>query len=77
MATYTILRRKEVQVRTGLSRTALYEKINSKSQYYDPEFPKPIPLNGGGAGRAVGWLDHEIDAWIERQITKRDARTAA
>ncbi|MEN6586601.1 MAG: AlpA family transcriptional regulator [Sulfuricella sp.] len=57
--TLIILRRKEVEGRTGLSRSTIYALISEK------KFPSPIDLGGG---RAVGWLDHEISAWIEQRI---------
>jgi prophage regulatory protein len=31
-------------------------------------FPRPIPLGE----RAVGWLEAEIDSWIEDRLRKRD-----
>ena len=54
----TILRRPEVQARTGLSRSTMYERIRQG------EFPRPISLGA----KAVGWLEHEIDAWLAERI---------
>ncbi len=51
-----ILRRKQVESRTGLSRSTIYARIAEGS------FPRPIDLGGG---RAVGWLESEIDAWLQ------------
>lgn len=62
----TILRRKQVEARTGLSTSGLYDRLNSKSPRYDPSFPAQIRLSDGGT--AVGWLEYEIDAWIESRI---------
>lgn len=56
-----ILRRPHVETATGLGRSAIYEKLNPKSAYYDPHFPKPVRLGK----RAVGWRNDEIDAWLE------------
>jgi len=61
-----ILRRKQVEVHTGLKRSAIYERINPKSPRYDPTFPLPIKLGQGA--RAVGWVSAEIDIWLNRQI---------
>lgn len=61
---YTIERRRDLESRLRLSRSTIYDKINPKSPRYDATFPKPIRLGGG----AVGWLTHEIDAWLARQI---------
>lgn len=49
-----ILRRKQVEARTGLSRSTLYAYIAAGS------FPTPVSLGA----RAVGWLESDIDAWL-------------
>jgi prophage regulatory protein len=56
----SILRRKQVEVRTGLSRSSLYQKISEGG------FPKQVHLGA----RAVGWLESEIDAWLLAQVEK-------
>jgi prophage regulatory protein len=56
-----ILRRREVEQTTGLSRSSIYERMNIRSRYYDPDFPKPVRLGQ----RAVGWRASEIAAWID------------
>lgn len=63
----TILRRKQVELRTGLSRSTIYSKINgTRSGECDPTFPKPISLGA----KAVGWIESEIEDWITAQIIK-------
>ena len=65
----TILRRKQVEVRTGLSRSSLYAKLKPNPKRpgdYDPTFPRPIALGA----KAVGWVEEEIEAWLAEQITK-------
>ncbi|AAZ98630.1 Possible Transcriptional Regulator [Thiobacillus denitrificans ATCC 25259] len=57
----TILRRRQVEKRVGLTRSPLYARIQAGT------FPKPIRL---GNGRAVGWIEAEIDAWLDEQIEK-------
>ena len=54
----SILRLPKVKTRTGLSRSTIYLKIS------EGEFPKPISLGV----RAVGWLESDINSWIEKQI---------
>ena len=49
-----ILRRPQVEARTGLSRSTLYQYIQ------DGLFPRPVSLGA----RAVGWLESEVNAWI-------------
>ena len=55
---YRILRLPEVKSITGLSRTAIYDRIAKKS------FPKQISLGS----RAVGWTDKSVQGWIKDQI---------
>jgi len=55
---FKILRRKQVESRTGLSRSTIYARIAAGL------FPRPIDLGG----RAVGWLETEIDTWIKARI---------
>jgi prophage regulatory protein len=57
----SILRRKQVEARTGLSRSTIYLRIQEGT------FPKPISLGA----RAVGWLEHEIEAWLVACIETR------
>ena len=65
----TILRRKQVEARTGLSRSSIYARISpnpNRPGDYDPTFPKPVSLGA----KAVGWVEAEIDAWLAAQIEK-------
>ena len=55
----TILRLPAVILRTSISRSNIYDKISKG------EFPKQISLGGN---RAVGWVESEIDEWINQQI---------
>jgi prophage regulatory protein len=57
-STERILRRPEVEHRTGLSRSGIYELLANG------EFPKPIKLGS----RSVGWLETEIAAWIQQRV---------
>lgn len=62
----TILRRRQVENRVGLTRSPLYARIKAGT------FPKPVQL---GNGRAVGWLESEVNDWITAQV--QNARKAA
>jgi prophage regulatory protein len=53
-----ILRLADVKIRTGLSRSTIYLNISNGT------FPKHISLGA----RCVGWLESEIDAWIQARI---------
>ncbi|RDK04486.1 helix-turn-helix transcriptional regulator [Paraburkholderia lacunae] len=50
----TILRRKQVQSATGLSRSTIYARIRNKT------FPPAVQLGP----RAVGWRAGDIDAFL-------------
>jgi prophage regulatory protein len=56
----TILRRKQVEARTGLSRSTIYLRISEGT------FPRPVSLGV----RAVGWASDAIDAWIAARIAQ-------
>ena len=58
---YSILRLPAVKARTGLSRSTIYLRIS------EGIFPKQIHLGS----RAVGWVETEIDEWLEQQIDAR------
>lgn len=60
-----ILRRREVEERTGLKRSTLYDWMNPASPRYKPNFPKPITYAGS---KAVGWIESEVDVFLAAQI---------
>ena len=65
----TILRRKQVEARTGLSRSTIYSKLKHNPKRpgdYDPSFPVPISIGA----KAVGWIEAELDAWLTAQVVK-------
>lgn len=57
-----LLRRKAVEARTGLARSTLYQMMQAG------QFPKPVRIGG----RAVAWLETEIDAWIKARLVERE-----
>lgn len=60
----TIIRRKQVEARTGLKRTAIFDRIKAGT------FPKPVNL---GNPLVIGWVESEVYDWIQACIQKRDA----
>ena len=66
-----MLRLPKLELATGLKSTAIYEKNNPDSPYYDESFPKPVKLGV----RAVGYVEAEVEAWLQAQIEK--SRVAA
>ena len=63
MGGHRIIRRKEVEGRTGLSRATIYRKVKAGS------FPKPLHLTE----RAVGWLETEVQAFLQARLDERDS----
>ncbi len=61
--TERILRRREVEALTGLSRSTIY------AQMAEGTFPKPVRLGK----RAVGWTDSTIEEWVETRKTSDEA----
>lgn len=51
-----IIRLPVVKTRTGKSRSGIYRAIAEGT------FPAPVKIGD----RAVGWLENEVDQWIER-----------
>jgi prophage regulatory protein len=55
---HTILRLPAVKASTGLSRSTIYLRVSEGT------FPKPVSLGG----RAVGWLEEEVQSWLAQRI---------
>jgi len=60
--TQKILRLREVISHVGLSRTTIYDYVSRGA------FPAPIHLGGG---KAIGWLESEVQQWIEQHAAAR------
>lgn len=58
------LRRTEVQLRTGLGKTTIYDLMKSDGS---DRFPQTVKLGG----RIVTWVENEVDDWMARQIAAR------
>ena len=57
---YNVLRLPDVKSQTGLSRSSIYQRIA------EDNFPKQINLGG----RAVGWLESDIQNWIKERLAE-------
>lgn len=57
-----LLRLVELRARVGLGRSTIYRRIG--------EGTFPAPKNLGG--RAVGWLESDVEAWIAGLATRGD-----
>ena len=66
------IRLPEVLSRTGYGRTTIYRKME------DGSFPSSVKLDGPPKdpeafdSRAVTWIEHEVDQWMESRIEERD-----
>jgi len=67
----SFIRLNEVISRTGCSRTYIYRKMKEGT------FPKGLKLGGPLKdhykfdNRAIGWIEDEVDQWIEDRIEER------
>ena len=63
------LRLPEVEARTGLARPTIYARMAAGT------FPQPVSLGG----RAVGWIESEVEEWMRERIanTRGGARSGA
>jgi prophage regulatory protein len=59
-----ILRLNQVIAKIGVSKSGLYVLIQQGL------FPRPIELGP----RSRGWIEYEIEAWIEQRISDRDSK---
>ena len=56
-----ILRRLQVEKRTGLTKSGIYFLIR------EGDFPRPVRLGK----RAVGWIESEITIWLSEKTSHR------
>lgn len=61
------MRRKQVEARTGLSRSTIYARVANGT------FPKPVNIGP----RAVGWVESEITDWLNTQVEQSRNKRAA
>ena len=62
-----LIRRKEVQTKTGLGASSIYAMMKNG------EFPKCLNLSE----RRVAWIESEVDQWIANRIAQHKATIAA
>ncbi len=64
---FQMITRIDLEELTGLSRSTIYDRINSRSKRYDPDFPKPVKF-----GHLTRWRLSEVQAWIQSKIEARN-----
>ncbi len=63
----TMLRLRDLEVRLGLKRSTIYDRLNPKSPAYDASFPKRVQMGA----RSVAWVEEEVEQWIRSKIKAR------
>ncbi|WP_429259393.1 helix-turn-helix transcriptional regulator [Paraburkholderia sp. GAS334] len=58
-----VLKRPAVEQVTGISRSLIYELVKAGT------FPRPVKLTPN----RVGWLEHEVFAWVQARAARRQA----
>ena len=59
-----ILRLPETEQKVGLKETQIRQKVAEGT------FPKPVKLSA--SGRAIGWLENELEAYLDELIAARE-----
>jgi predicted DNA-binding transcriptional regulator AlpA len=73
-----IIRPRDVSIKTGMSLVTVGRRQDPKSPQYDPEFPKSFPLSESKRpGAPVGFLEHEVDAYVLKLVERGRARAEA
>lgn len=62
---HRVIRRPELIAKTGMPCSSIYQLIA------DGQFPKPIRL---GNLKAVGWIEAEVDGWINVRMAEREVK---
>lgn len=62
--TNIFLRLPAVKQKIGLSKSAVYQKLDPNSKYYDPSFPVPVKIGA----RAIAFSSDSIDSWIASKL---------
>ncbi|OOE77535.1 transcriptional regulator [Salinivibrio sp. ML198] len=58
-----LIKLSEVKHMTGLGRSTIYNLMK------DGTFPKSVPLGG----RAVAWVESEVEEWVMARVAERDS----
>ncbi|MGF7243386.1 prophage regulatory protein [Pseudomonas oryzihabitans] len=62
-----LLRRREVELKTGKSRASIYADIRAGT------FPEPVCIGRN----SVAWVETELEAWISARLADRDQASAS
>ena len=56
-----------------VAETVGFHPVHSRRLVNAGSFPKPIQLGP----KSVGWIEEEVDGWIEERVKERDEKTEA
>ena len=68
-----IIRKYRVPQKLGISRATLDLWLNPKSRYFDPTLPSQISLGKNSAG----FLEQDLDAWLDARMSERNKQERA
>lgn len=63
--TNRLLRLRDVCERLGVSKSTVYNWLNSQSRYHRANFPRPVRIGVA----SIGFVEQEIDAYIEEMAS--------
>ncbi|HEJ9627171.1 TPA: AlpA family phage regulatory protein [Proteus mirabilis] len=62
-----ILRIKDVLLKLKIGKSTLYDWLNKNSPRYKSDLPRPFKISS----KSIGWIEEELDAWIEKRKNNR------
>lgn len=62
---------RELVDRLGISKSAVYRRLDPQEKLYDPSFPRPIKI-GQNSSR---WIEAEIETWLQTIISEQREAT--
>lgn len=64
---YFLMTGEEVDAATGTGKTARYERQDTASPNFDPDWPSPVVLSP----RCIRYRSDEIQAWLDKKSSNR------
>lgn len=59
-----LMKRADVEIRTALSRSTIYGKLNPKERGFDSSFPSPIRTGSS----FVRWIESQVNARLQSRV---------
>lgn len=61
-----LIRRSELELITGLARSTIYDRLDSKSPRFDEDFPRPVKIGK----KAVAWVHAEALDYVATLVRR-------